>query len=343
MNYNRAQMKQEVKRIMHETRPKPIWLTLLYLVIVGAGGWLIQTVLGSIIGVSSFVTGLSESIMLNGTDVEAMMEDLVNLIVTNASVLSGLISGSILIGILNYLWQSLMSVSYVGYSLAMVRGQNPTAKKLFCAFPKIGSVLLTRILVGVFSVLWSLLFVLAFAVVAVIAGLLMESVEVVGVLLMIAGYVVLMVAILWATLRYAMTDYLLMDQGLSGLEAIRVSKQIMKGNKRRLFMLELSFIGWYLLEVVIIYAGVLIMVLCALPMAGGSMGGIIVGVILMLVMLLVVVAASMLFSMWLTPYVSGSIAKFYEFALSQRPDLFVKQIDTYTDDSFGNPDYPKLD
>lgn len=345
MEYNRAKMKQEVKRIMKQTRPRPIWVTLLYLVIVAAGSWVIQTVIGSIIGVGALANNFAGMAGNLDTfyDVEQIMEEIVTYLLRNMSIISGLITGSILIGILSYIWQSLMSVSYVGYSLAMVRGDNPGVKKLFSGFPKFGSVILTRILVGIFTVLWTLLFMIAFAVVAVIAAVLMDSVAFVGVLLMIVGYVLLIWAILWATLRYAMTDYLLMDQGLSGLEAIRVSKQIMKGNKGRLFVLQLSFIGWILLEVLIIYVCAFAMVLCAIPMMEGSMGGIIIGVILMLVMVAVMMVAMMLFNMWLTPYMTGSTAKFYEFTLSQRPDLFVREPDTYNDDSFGNPDYPKLD
>jgi len=344
MVYNRAEMKREVKRIMKQTRPRPIWVTLLYLVIVAAGGWVIRTVIGSIIGVGALANNFAGMAGDLGTfyDFEMIMESIVTYLLKNISIISGLITGGILIGILNYLWQSLMGVSYVGYSLAMVRGDNPDVKKLFSGFPKFGSVILTRILVGVFTFLWTLLFVIGFAVVAVIAGLLIEWTAV-GVVLMIVGYVLLIWGILWATLRYAMTDYLLMDQGLSGLEAIRVSKQIMKGNKGKFFVLQLSFIGWYLLEVLIIYVCAFAMVLCAALVAAGAMGGIIIAVILMLVMLAVMAVAILLFNMWLTPYMSGATAKFYEYTLGQRPDLFVRQFDTYTDDSFGNPNYPKLD
>ena len=101
--------------------------------------------------------------------------------------------------------------------------------------------------------------------------------------------------------------------------------------------------AWYLLELLIVYVGIFLMVLCAIPMAEGSMGAIIAGVGLMLLVAVVLMVVMLLFSMWLTPYTVGATAKFYEFTLSQRPDLFTKVTDTYTDDSFGNPDYPKLD
>lgn len=342
MSYNRAKMKLEVKRIMKQTRPRPIWLTLLYLVIVAAGSWVIQTVIGGVIGVGAITSAYTEALMnLDPANIETVVEDLVRMLVVNSSVLSGLISGSILMGILSYLWTSLMGMSYVGYTLDMVRGKNPGAKALFSAFPKFGKVILTNILVGVFTALWTLLFALFLVIVIVIVVTLMEVVPVLpSILLMIIGYAAFLVAMLWVTLRYAMVNYLVMDQDLSGLEAIRVSKQMMKGYKGRLFVLQLSFIGWYLLGTAIALVGGLLMGLSVLLASGGSMGGIIAGVLLLMVAGLGVLVGLMLLEMWLTPYVGGSTVKFYEYIMSQRPDLFAKQ---EGGDAFGNPSYPTLE
>ena len=346
MEYNRARMKQEVRQIMRETRPRPIWVTLLYLLIVAAGSWVIQGVIGGIMGINAITNSL-ESIggMETFMDPELMLEALAEFVMSNLNIIGGLISGSILISILNYLWSSTMAAGYVGYSLKMVRRQTTDVGSVFSAFPKFGKVLLTNILVGVFTFLWTLLFSVGLLIVVVVAALLTEAAEVIGILLMIVGYVAFIVAILWATLRFALTNHLVMDQDISGLEALNVSKQLMRGNKRRLFVLSLSFIGWYLLELVVIYACAAVMVLAVFLMAEGAMGGIIAGVILLLVMLLVMVVAVLLFSMWLTPYTSGATVKFYEYTMSRRPDLFkpVAGVTTYTDDSFGNPNYPTLD
>lgn len=52
------------------------------------------------------------------------------------------------------------------------------------------------------------------------------------------------------TYSYAMAPYLLNDnQGLSANEAITRSRSLMHGNKCRLFLLDLSFLGWFLLVV----------------------------------------------------------------------------------------------
>ena len=345
MEYNRAKMKQEVKRIIKETRPRPIWVTLLYLLISAAGAWVIQGVIGGIMGVNALANSFADfaNRLDHYVDPELMMEALAEFLMTNLNIFGGLISGSILIGILSYLWNSTMAAGYVGYSLKMVRRQNADVGAVFSAFPRFGKVLITNILVGVFSFLWGLLFTAIFIALMVVAALLLEAVSVVGVLLMIVSYVASIIAMLWITLRFALTNHLVMDQGISGLEALTVSKQLMRGNKRRLFVLYLSFIGWYLLEAVIVLACAGVMVLAGVLMAEGAMGGIIAGVILMLVMLVVMVVSMMLFSMWLTPYMSGATVKFYEYTMSCRPDMFHREAVSDTGDSFGNPDYPTLD
>lgn len=53
-----------------------------------------------------------------------------------------------------------------------------------------------------------------------------------------------------AILRYSMSYYIMVDNpGISGLEAIRRSKVMMKGHKGRLFYLWLSFLGWFIFGV----------------------------------------------------------------------------------------------
>ena len=54
-----------------------------------------------------------------------------------------------------------------------------------------------------------------------------------------------------------MSAYILGDcRQVSATDAIRLSKRMMQGHKMELFMLHLSFIGWYLLSV--LTAGILI-------------------------------------------------------------------------------------
>lgn len=54
-----------------------------------------------------------------------------------------------------------------------------------------------------------------------------------------------------AVYRYAMTYYILADNpGMSGSDAIKKSKEMMKGHKWELFVLLLSFFWWYVLCII---------------------------------------------------------------------------------------------
>ncbi len=91
----------------------------------------------------------------------------------------------------------------------------PKIDTLFSRFSIFGNALLLRFLMALKIFLWMLL-------------------------LIVPGIV--------AAYRYAMAPYLLAEHPeLTASEAIERSKQMMAGNKGRLFCLQLSFIGWFLL------------------------------------------------------------------------------------------------
>ncbi len=61
-----------------------------------------------------------------------------------------------------------------------------------------------------------------------------------------------------ALLRYSMSYYIINDNPeLSPLEAIDLSKKMMYGHKGRLFLLGLSFIGWFILGIITLGIGFL--------------------------------------------------------------------------------------
>ena len=61
-------------------------------------------------------------------------------------------------------------------------------------------------------------------------------------------FLVFIIPGIMASFSYAMTEYILAENPeLSASEAITLSKQMMDGNKWRLFCLDLSFIGWDIL------------------------------------------------------------------------------------------------
>ena len=112
----------------------------------------------------------------------------------------------------------LVGVLNVGLAFAMlgiVRGANVEFKDFFSGFNNFGTNCGAGILVGIFTFLWSLLFV-------------------------IPGIV--------KSYSYAMTFYILADHPeMTATEAITASRKMMDGHKFDLFVLQLSFFWWYLL------------------------------------------------------------------------------------------------
>jgi uncharacterized membrane protein len=154
------------------------------------------------------------------------------------SILSGVAASIFGVGLL--ILGGPFSLGITIFFISFVRKEDVKIENIFKGFNNFLPAMIAYILQGIFVALWSLLLI--------VPGI-------------IAGF------------RYAMTYYILADNPtLDGLEAIRQSKAMMKGNKGRLFVFYLSFFGWYLL----------------VPLT--------LGIILI----------------WLAPYMSAALALFYE-------------------------------
>ncbi len=146
---------------------------------------------------------------------------LISLIIALVSGVASLILG--LIPIVGSLLGTIIvtpafALSTVRVYLNVVRGGSVEASQAFSGFDDFWSAFKVQFLVGLFTFLWSLLFV--------IPGI-------------IKGY------------SYSMSMYVLAEnKGKPALQCIDESKKMMNGHKMELFVLELSFIGWMLLGVV---------------------------------------------------------------------------------------------
>lgn len=108
------------------------------------------------------------------------------------------------------------TVAVAGYYLNHIRGFEPEWKSLYReAIDRFGKYFLTGLLVNLFTALWSLLF-------------------------LIPGIV--------KFYAYSMTPYIIHDNpNLRPTEAIRLSCELTRGFKSELFVLYLSFFGWFFL------------------------------------------------------------------------------------------------
>lgn len=110
---------------------------------------------------------------------------------------------------------SIIEVGYARFNLELIDRRTAGFEHLFQYFNYWKTTLCTRLLRGLYTFLWSLLFI--------IPGI-------------IASY------------SYAMTGYILAEHPeMTASEAIEASKAMMTGNRWRLFCLQFSFIGWSIL------------------------------------------------------------------------------------------------
>lgn len=317
MEYNRSELKRGVRQSMRGSGCMVV--TLLLTVVVSAGAWLLNTVLGGLL--TGGMGSLDETVlryMQQGYEAgEAVYITLLELYRRGPGALAGLAMGGFVLSIVLALWRSVMDVGYKGWCLGMVRRENPPVGKIFCALPLIGPVLLTRLLTGLFVFLWGLLVAMGYGVMLFAGIALMTATDsvLIGLPLILVAVVCLALGIIWVSVRYALVDYVLLDKGFSGMEALRENKRLMKGNTGRVFLLQLSFIGWYLLLFIMIYAGIMLALIPLIMQASApSTGGLIAASGFALLVLAAVAVGVSVLSLWLRPYVTGSMARFYDWA-----------------------------
>lgn len=151
-------------------------------------------------------------------------------------------------------------LGYARYNLNLVDRKDARFEDLFSQFHRIGDGFIMNLLVGLYTFLWSLLFV-------------------------IPGII--------KSFSYAMTPYILYEHPeYSPNDAITKSREIMSGNRFRLFCLNFSFIGWSLL--------------CAVP-AIIALVGALSGIFILLPLILVTIVGDL----FVGAYMEAANAAFY--------------------------------
>ncbi len=144
----------------------------------------------------------------------------ITLIIGVLSSLAGLLLSLIPLGPLAFsiIIAPAFALSIIRIYLNLFKGQAPEFSNAFSGFDNFWSAFKVTFLVGLFTWLWSLLFIIP----GIIKGL-----------------------------SYSMSMYVLAENnGMSALECINASKNMTYGYKMDLFVLGLSFIGWGLLCII---------------------------------------------------------------------------------------------
>ena len=123
----------------------------------------------------------------------------------------------IIVSLISVFISSLLTLGAISFFMKVSRNKKVDFGELFNKTGLWVTCLVAMIMISIFTSLWTLLLV--------IPGI-------------IAAY------------RYRLTPYVIVDNpGIGGIDAITKSKELMKGYKMDLFVLDLSFIGWNILAV----------------------------------------------------------------------------------------------
>ena len=159
--------------------------------------------------------------------------------------------GAVVLILLILVVRFFIDIGFLSYCLKISRNEKAEIKSLFDGFAFLFKVLWLEVLRLFFTLLWSLL-------------------------LIVPGIV--------AYYSYRQAFYILLDNPeLGAMDCIRLSTQMMNGYKMELFVLDLSFIGWFIVD----YA-------------------------------IELIATLRLFSIWLAPYLGVTRAGFYNMLKTER-------------------------
>ncbi len=199
------------------------------------GKWvlaIVVTVVAALCGGLITNGGFNMDLELDEETLTKMPEILIPLLTAYASI-AGVLS------IIQFIAGGVIRQGYASFLLKLHDGEQVEFNDLFSQFHRFKDGFLLSLLQGLFILLWALLFI--------IPGI-------------VAAY------------SYAMAPYIMLEHPeLSPRECLSASKEMMKGHKGELFILELTFIGWE--------------ILCAFTLGIGNL--------------------------WLNPYMNATIAAFY--------------------------------
>ena len=201
-----------------------------WLLAVGAG--LIASLLGGCIITTGGGGGSSGATSSNPSPDPLSFQHTVDSITSDPSVTTFLFAALAMVSIIAIVYLIIMlvvggavSMGYAKFNLNLINKTGPDIKDLFSEMGRFKAGFVMQFLRGLYILLWSFLLV--------IPGI-------------IASY------------SYKMAPYILMENpDMTASQAITASKQLMEGNKWRLFCLEFSFIGWSLLSAITLGIGML--------------------------------------------------------------------------------------
>ncbi len=207
----RKQMKAQAKSLMKNSSPKPVYVTIIYVVLLMVFAALSYKLVGeatanayaSIMGNMTDSNGFVTPDAYGNFDYDAFYATLLREAPSPVARLLDLVLSAV---------EAVIGAGFIIFTLRTIDGSGASYWNIFDGFAMFFRIIWLYIVEGFFIFLWSLLFVFP------------------GII---------------AMYRYRMAIYLLLEHPeMSVMDCIRESKRLMKGHKWELFVFDLSFIGW---------------------------------------------------------------------------------------------------
>jgi len=311
VGYHRGELKRSVKSLLRQTKPSPMLVTLVFIAVASIVPYVIEWLISSPTAILSDFNTMEK--ILNSNDWSLISAYLDSRAETGAGI-------NTLISIFLTLFTVVIEFGYLGYCLKLVRGEGTAIGDLFDSFGRAGWIILLYLLVTVFMFLWAMLiFMAAGAIIGIISIFLGSTAISVFVVMAVVVCIAAVVLFIWVVLRYAMVPFVFLDSPeINVLEVIRRSKLMMRGQKQKLFVLGLSFIGWYLLAL-LIFAAVFGVGMFLIQSGNFLTDALNTKAVFYLLLVVVIVAylVSMPLILWIQPYAVGCLAQFYRLISEQ--------------------------
>ena len=200
-----------------------------------AGRWapaIGATFVASLLGADVLMTGgggassATQIINRNQEDLNYVINSIPsNVVIMIAAIVLGMITVFAIVGVVQFIVGGFVSLGLIQYNLDMIDGKEVSFGQVFSRSALLGKALWLRLRMTIFTTLWSLLLI--------IPGI-------------IKAY------------SYSMSGFIMSENPeMTAKEAMTVSIDMMRGNKWRMFCLELSFIGWGILSTLTLGIGFL--------------------------------------------------------------------------------------
>ncbi|NCB51151.1 MAG: DUF975 family protein [Clostridia bacterium] len=225
MNPSRAMLKADAKAAIHESKTSPYLTAFIFVLIVYVLGLLQSNIAGIAVNYDSYINALE-------TGNYSYLYDVIQQRPRGmASIIDMLLS----------LMSAMIGIGFTIFTLNVSRRLDNSVGNLFDGFGNFFRFVWLNILIALLITMWSLTFIILAALAVY------YNHTAIFLLFMLAGAVLALIA----AYRYRQAVYILIDNPkMRPIDCIRKSKEMMRGHKAELFMLDLSFLGWVLLTII---------------------------------------------------------------------------------------------